>query len=291
MNDANDTRPGARAALPTVRISVAMCTFNGEPYLRAQLDSILGQLSNVDEIVVADDGSTDRTREILLEYRRRSPQLFRLHFHGTNLGTVGNFQFALEKCRGDYIFLCDQDDVWDTQKVAVIMKRLQARRCLLVFTDGRLIGPTGTLLESSLWERWKFTPVRRLLWRWIPGAALLDLLNNNNKVTGATVAMRSTLLQHSLPIRLPKGYWHDAWFAMHAAARSGLAFDSSRLVDYRIHPQQQVGVTRNTASSNKSEVSYQAFMDGFQAQYPSRAKLTERLRAVLEFRARLGFRR
>lgn len=291
LNDENDTRSGARSALPTVRISVAMCTLNGESYLRAQLDSILGQSCNVDEIVVADDGSTDRTREILLEYRKRSPQLFRLHFHGTNLGTIGNFQFALEKCRGDYIFLCDQDDVWHTQKVAIMMRRLQARHCLLVFTDARLIGPSGTRLDSSLWERWKFTAARRLLWRWMPGAALLDLLNNNNKVTGATVAMRSSLLQNSLPIRLPKGYWHDAWFAMHAAARGGLAFDSTRLIDYRIHPKQQVGVTPNVASSNKSEVSFQAFMDGFHAQYPSRAKLTERLRAILKFRARLGFRR
>ena len=288
MNGADAVRAGEGGVAARDRLSVAMCTFNGETYLRAQLDSILAQSVPVDEIIVADDGSTDGTREILESYRARLPQLFQLHFQQTNRGTVGNFEFVLERCTGDIIFLCDQDDVWDPEKVAAMTQRMRQTRCLLLFTDGRLIGPTGAPLEASLWERFKFTPLRRLLWRWVPGVALLDLLNNNNKVTGATVAMRSLLLESALPIRLPSGYWHDAWFAMHAAAQDRLAFDSRRLVAYRIHPKQQVGVSQNVTSGHVAEVSFAEFNEGFRAQYPSRVKLVERVRAIFEFKSRLG---
>lgn len=275
----------------TPRVSVAMCTFNGESYLGEQIDSILRQSSPVHEIIVADDASTDGTRRLLEEYKRRFPHLFQLCFHDSNVGTIENFQFALERCTGEIIFLCDQDDIWRSEKVATMLARLRDVRCLLLFTDGRLIDSTGKPLGSSVWKKWGFTRLRQFLWRRVPGAAARDLLYNNNKVTGATVAMRRTLLAQALPIRLPRGYWHDGWFAMHAAAQHGLAFIDDCLVDYRVHPKQQVGLQQNASPSNFSEIPFFEFRACFESQYPACARLIEALRFAAGVRAKLGLRR
>jgi glycosyltransferase involved in cell wall biosynthesis len=262
----------------TARLSVAMCTYNGELFLREQIESILQQSSNVDEIIVSDDASTDGTRQILSEYQHKFPKIFRVYFHSDNHGTVKNFEFALGQCRGQLIFLCDQDDVWQTKKVETM--RIQFERdpsCLLLFTDGNLIDSFGEPLPigGTLWKKWNFTLWER--WRWkLPGFALTDLSYNNNKVTGATVALRRSLLEHSLPIQLPHGYWHDAWFALHAAAHNGLTFIPERLIDYRIHPNQQVGVTRGVDPLNRDCVSIPTFIDRLKRQYPARAALIGR---------------
>src|SRR3981189_461279 len=82
------------------RLSVAMCTYNGELFLREQIESILQQSSKVDEVIVADDASTDGTRHILSEYQYKYPKIFRIYFHSRNLGAIKNFEFALGRCRG-----------------------------------------------------------------------------------------------------------------------------------------------------------------------------------------------
>jgi glycosyltransferase involved in cell wall biosynthesis len=236
-----DDSPGDGSA----RLSVAMCTYNGERFLREQIESILQQSLKVDEIVVSDDGSSDRTKQILLEYQNRLPGIFRIFFHSRNLGAIRNFEFALSRCRGHLIFLCDQDDVWKPKKVETMLTPFERdQRCCLLFTDGDLIDSLGTPLGGTLWQKWNFSLWERFRWSWFPGCAVSDLSHNNNKVTGATVALRSSLLEGSLPIQVPDGYWHDAWFALHAAARGGLTFIPDCLIKYRIHSDQQVGVTR-----------------------------------------------
>lgn len=277
MSGEHNDAPRTADAPATPRISVAMCTFNGESYLREQIESILRQSVAVDEIVVADDASTDGTRQMLEDYARRLPQLFRLCLRDTNVGTIRNVEFALQQCRGEIIFLADQDDVWRPDKVATMLARFRDPRCLLLFSDGRLVDPAGRPLGSTLWQKWQFTRWRRFLWRWIAGAAAFDLVFNNNKVTGATVAMRRSLLVHALAIRVPHGYWHDGWFAMHAAANRGLAFIPDELIDYRIHPKQQVGLQQQVATKNDSEISFADFYRGFESQYPACATMVRAL--------------
>jgi glycosyltransferase involved in cell wall biosynthesis len=245
--------------------------------LREQIESILQQSSKVDEIIVSDDASTDGTRQILLEYQYKFPKIFRIYFHSHNLGAIKNFEFALGRCRGQLIFLSDQDDVWKPKKVETMLMRFEGdRRCCLLFTDGDLIDSFGKPLGGTLWEKWNFSMWGQLRWKWLPGSAVTDLSHNNNKVTGATVALRRSLLERSLPIQLPHGYWHDAWFALHAAAHDGLAFIPDRLINYRIHPDQQVGVTRGVAHINQDSISTATFMDRLRCQYPARAAFVGR---------------
>jgi hypothetical protein len=282
-----------------VTVSVALCTCNGESFLRAQLDSILAQTRPVDEIVVGDDVSTDGTMAVLREYESVHPGLFEILQQPSRLGTLGNFESALRRCRGQFIFLSDQDDVWKLHKVETMLARFADAKVLMVFTDGRLIDSDGRPIGATLWQKWHFTRLMRLRWR-RSRFAFNQLMYNLNKVTGATVALRRELLADILPIRVPPGYWHDCWFALHAAARGGLVFMSEPLIDYRVHDKQQIGISppAQLASMGAAwSVSVEEFRAALQRRYPAhadafdesprsflsagRARLRAALRAVL----------
>src|SRR5688500_9098173 len=98
--------------MPRVKISVAMCTYNGAQFLRTQLESIIAQSRAPDEIVVCDDCSTDETRALLKQFAAESLVPVSLHFNEQNLGSVRNFEQAIRMCNGNVIALSDQDDVW-----------------------------------------------------------------------------------------------------------------------------------------------------------------------------------
>ena len=109
-----------------MKISVAICTFNGEKFLQEQINSILEQTLKVDEIVICDDCSTDNTWDILKDYKTNNPSLFQIHRNEINLKSNKNFEKAIGLCTGCYIFLSDQDDIWKNDKVektlAVLIK-------------------------------------------------------------------------------------------------------------------------------------------------------------------------
>src|SRR5919199_6162917 len=104
------------------RVSVAMCTYNGERYLQEQLDSIAAQTCLPDELVVCDDRSSDRTLEIIQIFKSKVSFPVHLHINPENLGTIKNFEKAISLCTGDIIVLSDQDDVWKPHKVETILQ-------------------------------------------------------------------------------------------------------------------------------------------------------------------------
>src|SRR3954453_13857066 len=99
------------------KLSIAMTTYNGETYLREQLDSFTNQSRPPDELVVCDDQSSDRTFEILNDFRDRTPFEMQIVRNEERLGIARNFEQAIRLCRGDIIFLSDQDDVWMEDKL------------------------------------------------------------------------------------------------------------------------------------------------------------------------------
>ena len=103
-------------------ISVCIATYNGEKYLRKQLDSILNQLEYNDEVIISDDGSSDETLNIISSYNDKRIHVF--HNKGEH-GVVKNFENGLNHVLGDYIFLCDQDDIWKSNKVQVVLNELK----------------------------------------------------------------------------------------------------------------------------------------------------------------------
>ena len=105
-----------------VKISVCIATYNGEKYIRDQLESILSQLDFCDEIVVSDDHSSDKTIAIIKSF---NDDRIRVIYNSGQKGYTSNFENALKHAKGEYIFLSDQDDIWLKGKVDKCMEYLQ----------------------------------------------------------------------------------------------------------------------------------------------------------------------
>ena len=181
-----------------MKISVAMCTFNGADFLPAQLESILAQSRKPDQIVVCDDGSTDETRAILARFEKESPDTILLRFNKKNLGSVKNFEQAIRCCNGDVIALSDQDDVWRQDKLQVIEKALsQSSSTALVFSDAELVDENLKPLNRRMWTEIGFDAQKRKLLR---NGRALEVLLPGWTVTGATIAFRSQFANIALPV-------------------------------------------------------------------------------------------
>jgi len=224
-------------------LSVALCTFNGDKFIQKQIDSILNQSIIVNEIVICDDASDDKTLGILNIYQKKYPTIIKLIKNRISLGTIKNFEKAISLTKGELIFLADQDDIWHKNKVEIMTNFFKENsECKLLFTNGFLIDENGNSMNSTIWDKWKFDKNIRHVWK-NNNNAFKDLIINNNKITGATICFHNSLKKYITPIAIPYGYWHDAWFGLHASAQNGLMFIEESLIDYRIHNKQQVGIS------------------------------------------------
>lgn len=117
-------------------VSVCMATFNGEKFIKEQIDSILCQLSDYDELIVSDDGSTDKTVDIIKSYNDRRISIFNhvRNFETNSLTSIvsSNFENAIKHAKGDYIFLSDQDDVWLPNKISEGVQSLRSSDVVLL---------------------------------------------------------------------------------------------------------------------------------------------------------------
>lgn len=225
--------------------SIAMCTYNGERFLQAQLDSLLTQCPLPDQIVIRDDVSSDGTREILAAFVPKAEALgivVDLQVNERNVGYRRNFDGALRACTGEVIFLCDQDDVWHADKLSRMCAEFEARPGLLALhSDARLIDG-----ESKVLPRRLFTAIlyeRSELQRMHEGDGF-QLMLKRNLMTGAAMAFRRNVLADALP--LPTSEWvHDAWIGTLAAMRGTIDSLQEPLIDYRLHEGNQLGIGGN----------------------------------------------
>lgn len=218
-------------------LSVALCTYNGSRFLSGQLQSIRSQSRPPDELVVCDDGSTDKTVDIIKRFALDAVFPVRLEVNPTNLGSTMNFERAISRCRGDIIALSDQDDVWQRDKLAQMEKIfLQSPSVGAVFSDADVVDEQLNPLGYGLWDRYGFTEKRR---RQLVRGGAFQVLLDQNAVTGATLAFRSCLNEWVLPI--PADWMHDAWIAVVAAAISDLSTIREPLIQYRQHAHNQIG--------------------------------------------------
>ncbi len=206
-------------------ISVCMATHNGEKYIREQLDSILPQLSIDDELIISDDGSTDNTLNIIEQYNDPRIKLSKFiqpykytDSFATHRYASKNFENALSKAKGEYIFLCDQDDVWMPNKVSTCVNAL--RHSILIKHNGNMINEIG---ESINMESSKTPMSKQLIYNII-----------NLKLPGSHIAFRRELLNIALPF--PKQLIsHDAWLGCLASYIGECVSLNKPLIRYRIH--------------------------------------------------------
>lgn len=221
-------------------ISVAMCTYNGETYLSEQLSSIAGQTVPVDELIVCDDRSKDSTIEILKSFAETSSFPVYIHVNEENLGSTRNFEKCLSLCKGDIIFLCDQDDKWREDKVEKQVTYLKAHpEKDAVFSDALMINDDSVPTGQRIWEEIEFDKAGQNKWK---EGKPHEILFNGFVVTGATLAIRKSCLERLMPFptHVPD-LIHDAWMAMVLSLENKIDFIADTLISYRIHSSQQVG--------------------------------------------------
>lgn len=227
-------------------VSVVLCTYNGARYLHEQLDSVLTQTRLPDQIVLRDDASSDDTWVMLTAWRDTAAARgirVSLKRNQHNAGYVGNFEAALADASGQIVFLCDQDDVWHRDKIAVMLAEFERRpRLLLLHSDARLVDARGADMHCSVFKALEVSPEELAL---IHMGRAFDVLLRRNLVTGATTAMRRSLLEHAAPF--PRKMVHDEWLALVAAATGEMDCLERALIDYRQHDANQIGARRRDA--------------------------------------------
>jgi glycosyltransferase involved in cell wall biosynthesis len=222
----------------TGTISVAMCTFNGERFLRQQLESIASQERRPDELVVCDDGSSDSTNAILADFAQRAPFSVRIVRNCETLGSTKNFEKAIGLCGEEFIALCDQDDVWEPNKLARLMESMADTSMAGVFSDAQLID-VDAQMARRLWQLHRFDFKRP---DDLSRDAAVRLLLKHDVVTGATLMFQASVRDLLFPIPAP--WVHDGWIAWMLVLYRRLTFVAEPLVRYRVHPEQQLGVGR-----------------------------------------------
>jgi hypothetical protein len=217
--------------------SIALCTYNGEAYLREQLNSFSCQTQLPDELIVCDDGSTDGTMDLLAEYAATAPFVVAIYSNPSNLGSTHNFARAVNLCRGDIVFLSDQDDVWRPDKVHTVTTAFARYPTSgLVFSNAKLVDSSRKPLGKQLW---------RSVGIELSGSSSVELMDlfpllcHEYLVTGATLAFR----KRYLPVILPfgEGWIHDGWIAFIVSAFSTAVGIDQDLIEYRQHGGQQIG--------------------------------------------------
>lgn len=237
-----------------MKISIALCTYNGEKFLLEQLESFLTQTRLPEELIVCDDCSTDASIELINNFAKTSPFPVLLHRNEKNLGSTGNFEKAISLCSGDLIFLSDQDDVWVPDKIKIIEAEFAKNNKLgLVFTNAELVDESLHPLESTLWD---FSFPKDKQQRALAGK-MFEVLLHQNVVTGATIAFRTNLRELFSPIPTGIPYLiHDAWIALVVAANAEVGMLSESLIKYRQHSNQQLGVGLNKKETSNRNESY-----------------------------------
>lgn len=204
-----------------INISVAVATYNGEKYIKEQMDSILRNLSGKDEVIISDDGSTDATLDILKTYQQGEVSVKIVD--GPKMGIKQNIASALSHCRGKYIFLADQDDIWTDDKVETVFKYLGKDGCMLVNHDAKVMN--GSLTEELMPSFFSYRGSKPGFWN--------NLLKN--RYMGCCMAFDASLLKCILPI--PNNIeMHDQWIGVINDLKGGKSrFIEEKLLLYRRH--------------------------------------------------------
>ncbi|MFB7250234.1 glycosyltransferase [Microbacterium sp. NPDC056234] len=207
-------------------VSVCMATYNGERYLREQLDSILAELEPTDEVVIIDDASSDGTVALLETYD--DPRV-RVFARDVNHGYVRSFEEALTRATGDVLMLSDQDDVWIPGRRALLVAALEERA---VAASNLVLLSTGVPLRSPLTRRdW--------LLRTGGGAQQhrnqLRLLLGDAPYFGCAMAIRRDFLPVALPFPDGLSESHDLWLATVANAAGELVHVEQPTLRRRVH--------------------------------------------------------
>jgi len=234
-----------------MKTSIALCTYNGEQYLSEQIDSILTQTVKVDEIIICDDCSKDKTIDLLSSYVEKYPGIFKVYQNETNLGFIKNFEKAISLCSNEIIIISDQDDVWEKDKV---------KETIHFFKDNPHFD--GVFHDLKLIDNENIQP-SYLNWKGIKNSDVIQEIKNNDLfpalvkkgsfILGCALAIRKNALEKydlkDFPIA------HDYYIVQKLSSKNKLGFIQKSLSSYRLHPNQVYGLRYNSDKKKEDKKS------------------------------------
>lgn len=237
-----------------MKIDILMATYNGEKFLREQIDSILNQTYSDFRLLISDDCSTDNTREILNEYVNKDKRVV-VFLQNKNLGVVKNFEFLMKQVESEYFMFADQDDSWYEDKIEESIKKMDETDSDLVYTDLEIVDENLNILNKSYWAVKGFN-------KKVKKYNNFKSLYLNNYITGCTILAKSKWIEKILPLPDKSNYiLHDYWTAIIISRFGKISYINKPLVKYRQHTGNNIGSKRKTDKINVFEKMRELFLE------------------------------
>lgn len=182
------------------KVSIVICTYNGESFLPQQLNSVISQTYSNLEIIISDDNSTDDSVKIARFFQEKDPRI-KIHINKNNLGYNKNFEQAFDQATSDFIAVCDQDDIWKPNKIADMMSLFNNETLLVYCRSVRFRDKIPNVEKYLRRNLFKGNDVKKLMYF--------------NDIAGHNMLFKKELLQHAKPF--PEGVIYDWWLTIVAA--------------------------------------------------------------------------
>lgn len=231
-------------------ISIVMATYNGEKYISQQLDSILPFLEKDDEIVISDDGSTDKTLNIINSYIKENNKI-RL-VQGPRKGVVKNFENALQNSKKEIFLFADQDDIWLPEKIPLMRKMFEENKDVDIALHDMYEASNEDILQNLYKNNRSFLKRKRkhgVLYNWIYSGYV-----------GCCMGISKTMKEYLLPFSKYTNM-HDQWIGLIGEYYKSSKFINQPLIIHRLHDS---NVTRKQGMINRLLIRIQsliAFLD------------------------------
>ncbi len=222
-------------------IDILLPTYNGEKFIKGQIDSLLNQTYQNWRLSVRDDGSSDNTIEIVIAYAIKYPQkIIFIEDDKSHLGACQSFARLLNYSTSNYIMFCDQDDIWLPDKIEITLNKMLEQELInskpiLVHTDVKVVDKNLNVLQDSFWKYQKVNPDLK---------SLNHLLIQNN-VTGCALMINRKLKELSGPVP-PEAIMYDWWIGLVASAFGEIEYIGKSTLLYRQHEKSDTGAKKYT---------------------------------------------
>lgn len=228
------------------KIDILLATYNGEKFVKEQIESILNQSYADFNLIISDDASTDNTLNILEEYEKKDTRI-KVFKKEKNEGLIANFEFLLKNVTSDYFMFSDQDDIWKKDKIEKSINKLKEENSGLVYTDLEIVDEELNVIYPSYWKY-------KQIYKKIIKYNNFEALYLNNFVTGCTILAKSKYIKDILPLpRNSKFVLHDYWTALIISAKDKISYVEEPTIQYRQHKNNRVGSSRKSDQLEKFE--------------------------------------
>lgn len=219
-------------------LAILLATYNSQKFLEEQLNSLCKQTTNNWTLYIRDDGSSDKTLEIIESYKKKYPNIIQFEDSDKGLGAMKSFMKLLENVEADYYMFCDHDDVWLPNKVEISLENLiqteleYPDKPIIVHTDLKVVDENLELINSSFWEMSAIKP------ELIENKNIIQVFNC---VTGCTMIFNQKAKKSAFPY-IDEAPMHDWWIALKTLNEEGIIKHISvPTILYRQHGNNEVG--------------------------------------------------